>query len=115
MTLPQMAFGLFAAIAAGGLTMTVLILAGRPIPKFMGPAHGLGGLAALAFLFGVNLAGGSSTPPLAWWAFGVFFSGFVGGLLLFKVLFKEKATLPLAAMHGSIGGVGLYLLYSSAF
>jgi hypothetical protein len=31
------------------------------------------------------------------------------------VLFKEKATLPLAAMHGSLGAVGLYLLYGSAF
>ena len=115
MTLPQIAFALFAAVAMGGLVMTLMILVRVRLPAFLGPAHGLGGLAALLFLFGVNLHSGDATPTTAWWALGVFFLGFVGGLLLFRVLFKEKAPLSLAALHGSIGAVGLYLLYSSAF
>lgn len=115
MTLPKVAFCLFAAVAAGGILMTALIIARVRIPAFLGPAHGLGGLAALLFLFGTNLHGGDATPALAWWALGVFFAGFVGGLLLFRVLFKDRAPLPLAALHGSIGAVGLYLLGVSAF
>jgi hypothetical protein len=115
MTLPQIAFVLFAAVASGGVLMTGLIVFRVRLPGFLGPAHGLAGLAALVFLFGINLHGGDATPSTQWWALGVFFAGFVGGLLLFRVLFKEKAPLPLAALHGSIGAVGLWLLYGSAF
>ena len=115
MTLPQIGFVLFAAVAAGGVTMALLLAARMRIPGFLGPAHGLAGLAALAFLFYVNLQGGPSTPPAAWWAFGIFFAGFVGGVVLFRVLFKGKATLPLALLHGSAGAIGLYLLYGTAF
>jgi hypothetical protein len=111
MTLHQIAFIAFAAIAAGGLTMAAMIAAKIRIPSFMGPGHGLGGLAAIAILFAANLLGGAATPAAAWWALVVFVGGLIGGLLLFRVLFKNKAPLALVAVHGSIGAVGLYLLY----
>lgn len=111
----QLAFLLFAAIAAGGVLMALLILAKIKIPSFIPPAHGLGGLAALAFLFWVNLQGGDATPERAWWALVVFTGGFVGGLLFFRVLFKQSAPLFLVAGHGSVAALGLWLLYGAAF
>jgi hypothetical protein len=104
----------FALVASGGLLMSLLLALGRRIPALLGTAHGLAGLAALALLFAVNLRGGAATPPLAWWALGVFLGGFVGGLLLFRVIFRERASLGLAALHGSAGALGLYLLYGAA-
>lgn len=114
MTLTQIAFLLFAAVAAGGLLMTLLIALKARIPAFIAVGHGLAGLASLAVLFVANLKGGEATPALAWWALGVFTGGMLGGLLLFRVLFKDRATLALAAVHGSVGGLGLYLLYQAA-
>lgn len=111
----QLAFLFFAAIAAGGLLMAGLVLAKVKIPSLIPPAHGLGGLAALAFLFWVNLQGGDATPDRAWWALVVFAAGFVGGLLFFRVLFKKSAPLYLIAGHGSVAAVGLYLLYGVSF
>lgn len=115
MTLTQLAFFAFAAIAAGGLGLTLLILLRVRFPSWLGMGHGLGGLASLALLLVANLRGGDATPMQAWWALLVFLAGLIGGLILFRVLFKDRATLPLALMHGSVGGVGLYLLYGAAF
>ncbi|WP_420467714.1 hypothetical protein [Panacagrimonas sp.] len=115
MTTLQIAFLTLAAVAAGGVLMTALIVASKPIPAFLGPAHGLAALAAVGVLFAVNLSLGDTTPVLAWWALGVFVAGLVGGLLLFRVLFKDKAPLALALAHGSVGALGLYLLYGAAF
>lgn len=114
LNLTQIAFILFAAIAAGGLTMAGMIVAKMSIPSFMGAGHGLGGLAALGVLFAANLKGGDATPALAWWALVVFLGGLIGGLLFFRVLFKN-APLGLVAAHGSVGAVGLFLLYGPAF
>ena len=114
MGLTQVAFLLFAAIAAGGLLMAGMIIGKFRIPAFLGPAHGLGGLAALAVLFAANLQG-EATPERAWWALGVFAAGLVGGLLFFRVLFKNAAPLFLVAGHGSVAVLGLYLLYPLAF
>ena len=111
----QLAFLLFAAIAAGGLLMAALVMAKVKIPSFIPPAHGLGGLAALAFLFWVNLQGGDATADRAWWALAVFAGGFVGGLLFFRVLFKQSAPLVLIAGHGSVAALGLWLLYGVAY
>jgi hypothetical protein len=111
----QIAFLFFAAIAAGGLLMAGLILAKVKIPPILPIGHGLGGLAALGFLFWVNLQGGDATLDRAWWALVVFAAGFVGGLLFFRVLFKNAAPLFLIAGHGSVAAVGLYLLYGVAF
>ncbi len=115
MTHLQIAFWLLAAIAAGGVFIAALVGAKVRFPEILGMGHGLGALAALGFLFYVNLTSGDATPPRAWWAFGVFAAGFVGGVLLFRVLFKNRATLPLALVHGSAGALGLYLLYGAAF
>lgn len=115
LNLTQIAFVLFAAIAAGGLTMAAIIAAKKNVPGFMGVGHGLGGLAALGVLFAANLKGGDATPDAAWWALVVFLAGLIGGLLLFRVLFKGRTPLALVAVHGSVGTVGLYLLYGAAF
>ncbi len=115
MTLMQIAFWALAAIAAGGLLMTGLIAAKVRFPSFLGLGHGLGAIAATGLLFVANLRGEDTTPELAWWALGVFTAGIVGGLVLFRVLFRDNATLPLALMHGSLGAVGLYLLYQAAY
>ncbi len=115
MPLLQIAFYFFAAIAAGGATMAAMIAIGLKIPSFMGPGHGLGGLAALGTLFYANLHGGDATPTLAWWALVVLLGGLIGGLLLFRVLFKDRTPLALVAVHGSAGSLGLYLLYGAAF
>lgn len=111
MSLTQVAFLLFAAIAAGGLTMAAIIAFGKSPPSFMGPGHGIGGLVACATLFVANLRGGAVTPEAAWWALIVFTSGLAGGLLLFRVLFKGATPLILVAGHGSVAALGLYLLY----
>jgi len=111
----QIAFLFFAAIAAGGLLMAAMILAKLRIPSFIPVGHGLGGLAALGYLFWVNLQGGDATPDLAWWSLIVFTGGFVGGLLFFRVLFKQSAPLFVIAGHASVAALGLYLLYGVAF
>lgn len=114
MSLTQIAFLFFAAIAAGGLGLAGMIVAKMKIPAFFGPAHGLGGLAATALLFVANLLG-DATPDRAWWALVVFTAGLVGGLLFFRVLFKNAAPLYLIAGHGSVAVLGLWLLYPVAF
>jgi hypothetical protein len=113
MTLTQIAFVMFALVAGGGVLMVGMIVAKQKIPALIHTGHGLFGLAALAVLFAANLHG-ANTPPQAWWALGVFASGLVGGLTLFRVLFAGRPTLLLALMHGSLGAVGLYLLYAVA-
>ena len=115
MSLYQIAFYLFAAIAAGGLFITALVAFKVNFPSFIGTAHGLGGLAALGVLFYADLKGEHSTPPLAWWALIVFLGGFIGGMTLFRIIFRNRATVPLALTHGSAGALGLYLLYRAAF
>lgn len=113
MTLTQIAFYAFAAIAAGGILMAGLIAVKAKIPGILPLGHGLGGLAALGLLFAANLRGEAATPDRAWWALVVFASGFVGGVIFFRILFKDRATLPLALLHGSLGGLGLWLLYGT--
>lgn len=115
MTLLQIAFWAFAAIAAGGLSMALLIASRIGVPSLLASGHGLAALAALALLFGANLHGGEQTPALAWWALAVLLSGLIGGLLLFRVLFVRRTPLALVAVHGSAGALGLYLLYSAAY
>jgi hypothetical protein len=115
MSLLQIAFLFFAAIAAGGVLMALMILFKAKVPSFFPPAHGIGGLAAVGLLFFANLQLGDATPTNAWWALGVFTAGLIGGLLFFRVLFKQSAPLWLIAGHGSVAAVGLYLLYGVAF
>jgi hypothetical protein len=114
MNLTQIAFIFLTAIALGGIGMATMILFKVKFPAFFGPAHGLGGLAAVATLFAANLTA-AATPERAWWALIVFSAGLVGGLLIFRVLFKNSAPLFLIAGHGSIAWLGLWLLYPVAF
>lgn len=107
-------FWVFVAVAAGGSLMALMIAGGRAIPRTLSMGHGLFALVAVGALFTVNLWGEGQTPALAWWAFGVFTAGLTGGLLFFRVLFKDKAPLWLALGHGSLGVLGLALLYNAA-
>ena len=114
MTLEQLAFVFFAAVALGGLLMGGLIAARVQVPRNLGPLHGIGGLAGVALLLTANLRHAAVTER-AWWALGVFAAGLCGGLLLFVFLFPKRTPLPLIAAHGSLGAAGLYLLYRVAF
>lgn len=114
MQLIQIAFLFFAAIAAGGALMVGLIAAKKPIPGILPIGHGLGGLAALAVLL-YALLQMDPAPVRAWWAFGVFATGFAGGVFLFRFVFRNAAPLVMALGHGSLGVIGLYLLYGAAF
>lgn len=115
MTMTRLAFWLFAAVASGGLLMTLAIALKVSFPRGIGAIHGLAGLGAMCVLFAANLRGEAATPEAAWWALGVFTGGFVGGVSLFRVIFRDRATLPLIALHASAGSAGLYLLYLAAF
>ncbi len=114
MTLTQISLLAFLGVASGGLLLVSLIALRRRIPAFLSAGHGLGGLAALALLFAAALQGEAQTPALTWWALGVLLSAFTGGMLLFRVIFRHRATLPLAALHGSLAALGIYLLYRAA-
>lgn len=114
MSLIQISFFFFAAIAAGGVLMLALIAAKKNFPGILPIGHGVGGLAAIAFLAYVLLQM-EPAPERGWWALGVFAAGFAGGVLFFRVIFKNSAPLILAIGHGSVGAVGLYLLYGVAF
>ncbi|MES2262635.1 MAG: hypothetical protein V4724_29265 [Pseudomonadota bacterium] len=103
----------FGAVAGGGLLLSLRKLASRPAPRWLRSAHGLAGLAALCALFALNLVGQAATPERAWWAFGVLLAGFVGGLLLLRVLFRSAAPLAVVLLHGALGGAGIALLYSA--
>lgn len=115
MTLLQCAFVLFAAGATGGISLTIMLALRLRYPPWFGTAHGLLGLAALATLFAANLRGLDTTPALAWWALGVLLAALLGGLTLFRFLFRGGVPLLLAVLHGSLAVVGIYLLYCAAF
>jgi hypothetical protein len=114
MTLEQLAFVFFAAVALGGALMSGLIAAKLRVPRGLAPLHGLGGLAGVGLLLTANLSHAAATPR-AWLALGVFAAGLAGGVLFFAILFPKRTPLPLIAAHGSLGAIGLYLLYRVAF
>src|SRR5271156_1195587 len=103
MNLLQVAFVFFGVVASGGVAMAGMIVAKRKIPAFMGPGHGLGGLGALAVLLFAILR---NPAPQAWLAFGVFAAGLLGGVVLFAILFRKRAPLPLVIGHGSLAVIG---------
>ena len=115
MTALQILFWVFAAIAAGGLGIALLTMVGVNLPALVRTGHGLAALFALAGLFVINLLGEGSTPANAWWALGVLTAGLIGGLLFFKVLVRGKPPAGLMFGHGSVGALGVFLLYTAAF
>ncbi|TAM09356.1 MAG: hypothetical protein EPN72_00645 [Nevskiaceae bacterium] len=108
-------FVLFLLAACGGVLMLLLIAAGKNYPQWLGTGHGVFALVCLCALFVVNLLGETATPAAAWWALGVFVAGFIGGMLLFRYLYKGRATVPLVLLHGGLNTLGLVLLYNAAF
>lgn len=115
MTLPQIAFVLFCAIALGGLLIAILHLCRIPVPAVLPPLHGLGGLTAAGLLLYANLAAPAPLPPEAWWAFGVLAASLLGGGLFFGLMYRRARPFLLIAGHGSLGVIGLVLLYLAAF
>lgn len=111
----QLLFWVFAAIAAGGLGIATLSLAGMQLPAVVRSGHGMAALFTVAALFVVNLLGEAATPVNAWWALGVLLAGLIGGLLFFKVLVRGKPPAWLMFGHGSVGALGVYLLYTAAY
>jgi hypothetical protein len=114
MSLLQLSFACFAAIALGGLLMAGLIAAKVPVPRFIPPLHGLGGLAGVGLLLAANLRA-AAVPERAWLALGVFAAGLAGGVLFFMILFPKRTPPLLIAGHGGLALLGLYLLYGVAF
>jgi hypothetical protein len=113
MTLQQLAFLCFIAVALGGLLMALLIASGKAVPRGLGPLHGIGGLAGVGLLLAANLQGGATLR--AWAALGVLAAGLAGGVLFFVVLFPKRTPPLLIAGHGGLAVLGLCLLYRVAF
>lgn len=108
----QSAFLLFGLIAAFGLLLSLLIARRVRFSGLLPLAHGIAGFGALGFLLFV-LTQTPSAPVHAWWAFGLLTIGFLGGIVLFRVLFPRSPPLLLVAGHGLIGLVGLYFLWNA--
>lgn len=109
----QIALYIMVAVIAGGLTMAGFAVNRRPIPRLFRIGHALAALLGMAVLLLVNLSG--PTEPRAWWALGVFVAGFLGGLTLFRFIFRGKTPLVMILGHGSLGVAGLVLLYGAAY
>jgi len=114
MTLLHVAFYFFALVAMGGLGIAALIGAGVRFPGFLPIGHGAAGFAALIVLL-FAAARTPEAPPGAWWALAVFAAGFLGGVLLFRLMFRKNPPPLLIAGHGLVAGVGLYLLWAASF
>lgn len=112
-TLTRIAFIALAAIAAGGLLLLTARIIGIKVPRFVGPAHGLGGCAALILLAVANFQ--AAAVGRAWWALAVFAFGFLGGVMLFRMSSAGTSPIRLAAVHGATAALGLYLLYGATF
>ncbi|WP_043768644.1 hypothetical protein [Algiphilus aromaticivorans] len=113
MTLLQLTFFIFLALALGGVLMACLILLKYRVPRALSNGHGLLALVALAIFLAANLT--ADNGALAWWAFGVLAAGFLGGGFLFRFLFRDRAPIKLIAGHAALGVTGLALLGLSAF
>jgi hypothetical protein len=115
MTLEQVAFCLLAGGAAGGVTLALLPRLGLGLPRGFGTIHGLVGLAGITVLFFANLGMEGGAPAAAWWALGLTASALVGGLILFRTLFRGRRPLPLVGLHSALAVAGLWLLNPLAF
>lgn len=114
MSLVQIVFYIFCAIAFGGASIATAIWLNIRLPSVLPILHGLGGLVAIGLLAYV-LAGMPSEASNLWWPFIILGAGFLGGVLFFRVLYPRKAPHFLIAGHGLVGLIGLFLLYRIAF
>lgn len=104
-SMPTIAFGLLALIAAGGLLMLGIVLSGNRIPKFLGVLHGLGGVVGVGLVWAALGVEKGLIPG------AVLTAAMIGGIVFFKAIFKESRPLIFVVGHGALAGVGLYLLY----
>lgn len=108
----QIAFGLCAIGAVGGLFIAVLQLAGAGrITAPLGRIHGMAGLAGMALLFAVNLRGEAATPAAAWQGLILLVLAALGGLVLLQTLYHRRPPFWLALGHGAVAVGGLWLLW----
>jgi hypothetical protein len=107
---PTAAFVILSLVAAGGLLMLGILLARLPIPSLLGALHGLGGLIGVAALYVAFSRTGFVDKAL--WPLGFLTAALVGGVVLFKLLFKQARPLVFVLGHGGLAATGLYLLYT---
>jgi hypothetical protein len=107
----QLALYIMVAVIAGGLAMAAFSVNRRPVPRLFRIGHEVAALLGMTALLLANLSG--PTEPRAWWALAVFAAGFFGGLTLFRFVFRGRTPLVMIFGHGSLGLVGLVLLYGA--
>lgn len=115
MTLAQIAFCLLAGGALGGVSLALLPRLHLRPPRGFGTVHGLVGLGGIAVLFFANLGMEDGAPAAAWWALALTTSALIGGLVLFRTLFRGRKPLPLVGLHAGLAVAGLWLLNPLAF
>lgn len=114
MSLMQIAFLALCAGASGGVFMTLLGAIRVRYPSWLGPAHGLAGLAGLALLYLAHLLTGG--PEGVWWGLILITFALLGGLVLLRTIFANRRTpVWLALGHGGLAAAGLFLIYPLAF
>jgi hypothetical protein len=106
-SMPTIAFGLLALIAAGGVLMLAIAASGNKIPKPLGVMHGLGGVVGVGLVW-AGLGVEKGLLPGA-----VLTAAMFGGILFFKAIFRDSRPLIFVVGHGALAGVGLYLLYQA--
>lgn len=114
MSIVQIVFFIFCAIAVGGAGLAAAALLKIRLPVALPVLHGLGGLIATGLL-AYALAGLPPQTPYLWWPLIILGAGLLGGALFFRVLYPRKAPYILIAGHGLVGLVGLFVLYRVAF
>lgn len=112
LTAMQIAFGLCAIGAIGGLFIASLQLLGaRRITAPLGRVHGMTGLAGMALLFALNLRGEATTAAAAWQGLILLVFAALGGLVLLQTLYGGRPPFWLALAHGAVAAAGLWLLW----
>jgi hypothetical protein len=104
------AFAILSPVAAGGVLMLWILLAGARIPSLLGALHGLGGLIGLAVLYVAFSKTGFVAKSL--WPLGLLTAALIGGVVLFKLVFRQSRPLLFVLGHGGLAAAGLYLLYA---
>lgn len=110
MTLLQCAFILLIAGAAGGAALTLLAIFRLGFPRWFGMAHGLLNFSGIVVLFTSNLTEGDVVASARWWAFAILTAALCGGVLFFRVFFRDRIPVAAAVLHGALALGGLYIL-----
>lgn len=110
-------FVYFSSVASAGLGLGCMRAAKLRLPSWLGTVHGLAGLLGVGGFFVINLlqSDAGSFDNRAWWALVAFSTGLFGGLIFFRVLFRQQFSSLAVAAHGAMAALGLYLLYPVSF